>query len=55
MGASLVRVQRVHLYPLRFAMGAMHPSSEGLFALRTENQGKIGEFVALSGHFAPVL
>ena len=40
-GASLVRVQQVHLHPLRFAMGAMHPSSGGFFVLRTENQGKL--------------
>ena len=43
-GASLVRVQLVHLHPLRFAMGAMHPSSGGLFVLRTENQGKLWGF-----------
>lgn len=40
-GASLVWVQWVHLHPLKFAMGAMHPSSGGLFVLRTENQGKL--------------
>ena len=40
-GASLVQVQWVHLHLLRFSMGAMHPSSVGLFVLRTENQGKL--------------
>ena len=39
-GASLVRVQRVHLHPLRFSMCAMHLSSGALFVLRTENQRK---------------